>query len=234
MRKFSSRLSTLIDPVKRDNWLVIAQQSFARAVALETLCQFCATRNAVDGICSACEADLPWRMIPWNRHLPYVDDVFACFNFAYPVRQLIHRVKYGRDIACAALLGRLAATRLAVSNNVPNDAMIFPVPQTRRRMVRRGFNHAVEIALPIALEFSLHIEVVSVYKRKSGPAQSTLNAANRRKNMQGSFDFHERLKSNTAIIVDDVITTGATASAMAHTLRLAGAKRVVVWTIAAA
>jgi ComF family protein len=234
MRKNSLLLSSLVDPIKRDNWLVNAQRSLVRTVTLETRCLFCGSGGAEHGICSGCEADLPWRRIPWNKHLPYVDEVFACFNFAYPIRQLIHRIKYGRDIACAALLGRLAAQRLFERNSAPVDCAIFPVPQARRRIMRRGFNHAVEIALPLARQFYLPMDVVSIYKLKSGPAQSTLNAAQRRANIQGSFAFREHLKIHTAVIVDDVITTGATASAMAHTLRLAGAKRIVVWTIAAA
>ncbi|MFT4580616.1 MAG: ComF family protein [Gammaproteobacteria bacterium] len=231
---FSSLLSTLIDPIKCDNWLVTAQQSLTRAVEHETRCLFCAAAKAECGICSGCESDLPWRTTPWNRHLPYIDEVAACFNFGYPIRQLIHQVKFGRDIACAELLGRLAAAQLFERSDVPNDAVIFPVPQSRFRMMRRGFNHAVEIALPLARRFSLPVDVVSVYKLKSGPAQSTLNAADRRKNIQDSFAFRERLSIHTAVIVDDVITTGATVSAMAQSLRLAGAKRVVVWTIAAA
>jgi predicted amidophosphoribosyltransferase len=100
-------------------------------------------------------------------------------------------------------------------------------------MLTRGFNQTVELCLPEGRQLSLPVDVVSGYKRRSGLTQSKLNASTRRENTRGAFALRAPLNFEMAIIFDDVITTGATVSAMAQTLRLGGARRVDVWTIAA-
>jgi len=101
-------------------------------------------------------------------------------------------------------------------------------------MLVRGFNQAVEISLPIMRLFSLSLDVVSVYRPLPGTAQSSLDAKTRRKNIRGAFMVSGSITAETVIIIDDVITTGATVSAMAKTLKSAGAKTVLVWVVAAA
>jgi ComF family protein len=231
MRKMRSKSSTLVDRPKRYNWL-----SFVHCTEVPRLgsCWLCGSRSAVDGLCEGCTQDLPWRNMPWRKKLAHIDEVVACFNFAYPIRQLIHQVKFGRDIACARLLGRLAAGQFEHIDLHLDSAALYPVPLAHGRMLRRGFNQAVELCLPVRRHLYLPIDVVSVYKPRAGRAQSRLDAATRRKNIRGAFALHHPVNVDVAIIFDDVITTGATVSAMAQTLRLGGAKRVVVWVIAAA
>lgn len=135
----------------------------------------------------------------------------------------------------AKLLGELACYGLARSLYERFDTpLLCPVPLSRGRQLKRGFNQAVEIALPIAKQFHLPIDTVSTYKLKSASKQSLLNAAGRRANRRNAFAYHGSLSSKDVVIVDDVITTGATVRAMAANLRRAGAQRVSVWTLAAA
>ena len=222
------------DGLYHDNWSSFAQWMIASTVRRLSVCRLCGARAHHQEICTACRNDLPWRVSPWQKSLPHIDHVWAAFDFAYPIRQLIHRVKYGRDIACARLLGELLAERLLALGVVPRTGTLFPVPLARGRIWGRGFNQAVELCLPIIRYHKLLIDEVSVYKPLARKTQSTLDAQSRRANTRGAFQYRDSIRCETAIIVDDVLTTGATASAMARVLKQAGAKSVFVWVVAAA
>jgi len=185
-------------------------------------------------MCDGCCADLPWRDRPWRKQFAGIDAIVACFDFGYPIRELLHRAKYGRDIAIARLLGELFATRLRLLGHTPaRSVALFPVPMARGRLLVRGYNQAVAIAEPVSGLFSLPIDVVSVYKRRGLPPQSKLDAARRRTNIRDAFIARRRPRVESAIVIDDVITTGATVQAMARTLRAAGVRNVHVWALAA-
>ena len=232
--KYRTRLSTLADGEYHDNWLNSAQRMVDAAIGSNRECRLCHKQCGGEPLCRACTDDLPWRTEPWTKQLPLVDAVWVGFDFAYPVRQLIHRMKYGRDLACARILGELFAARLTGFVDVPSSAVLFPVPLARSRVLVRGFNQAVEISLPLRRALRLPIDVVSVHKRHTRKAQSTLDAVGRKANIRDAFKHRGQLKVDTAIIVDDVLTTGATVSAMARVLKNAGAKQVIACVLAAA
>lgn len=221
--------------LSRDNGLNIAQ-SLRRAASPRCRCVLCGDRAGMEAICAPCRADLPWRDKPWRKSFSGIDALEVCFDFGYPIRQLLHRAKYGRDIAVARLLGDLVAARLHESVRapaLPGSAALFPVPAARKRLLTRGYNQAVEIARPVSAMFSIPIDVVSVYKRRGLPPQSTLDAARRWANIRDAFACRRPPRVDVAIVFDDVITTGATVQAMARTLRAAGVGYVSVWALAA-
>lgn len=98
----------------------------------------------------------------------------------------------------------------------------------------RGFNQAVEIALPIGATLNLPIDTIAVHRLWVDQAQSTLSANARRLNMRRAFKVRGEIAHETAIVVDDVVTTGATLSAVARNLKSAGVKHVIAWVLAAA
>ena len=234
MIKFRLHSSRFYDSQNHDNWLDFSRSVIGSIARRVSVCRLCGSRSGQQELCAACKNDLPWRITPWQQHLPHIDGVWAAFDFAYPIRQLIHRVKYGRDIACARLLGELLAERLALAVDIPRTGTLFPVPLARGRMWARGFNQAMELCLPITHQHKLLIDEVSVYKPLARKTQSRLNAANRRANIRGAFQRKGLIRCETAIIVDDVLTTGATVSAVARVLKQAGAKSVFAWVVAAA
>lgn len=234
MMNYGSRPSTLVDERFRDNWTTITQRLFKSASCKNSVCRLCLAPTSEREICLACRGDLPWRSAPWTKRLPYIDGVWVGFQFAYPIRQLIHRTKYGRDIACARFLGELFAESLLRTASIPTSATLFPVPLARGRLLKRGFNQAVEISLPIMRSLHLPIDVVSVYKPQARKVQSTLDAVSRHANIRGAFIHRHQLNVDTAVIVDDVLTTGATVSAVARVLKAAGAKHVVACVLAVA
>ncbi len=232
--KYQIPLSTLDDGRDRDNWLISVQRVVDSVLGGAQECRLCRTPIDDQFLCQACIDDLPWRIAPWTRRLPQVDSVWVGFEFAYPIRQLIHRTKYSRDIASARMLGELWGIRLAGIVDVPQSAALFPVPLARSRMLIRGFNQAVEISLPLRRYLGVPLDVVSIYKPHARKTQSSLDAVGRKVNIRGAFKHRGRVAVDTAIIVDDVLTTGATVSAMARVLRSAGAKQVIACVVAAA
>lgn len=227
------RPSTLGDGLKRYNWMFFAQRCLGAALPHASVCCLCRSQAQSYGLCRACEAELPWRKTQSQRTPNHVDELWACFEFSYPMRALIHRMKFGKDIACARLLGELMAQRLAALDYVCTNTCLYPVPLGRRRMWVRGFNQAVEIALPIGATLNLPIDTFAVHRLRVDRVQSTLSAEARRSNMRRAFKVRGEITHQTAIVVDDVVTTGATLSAVARNLKSAGVKRVVAWVLAA-
>lgn len=232
--KAANQPSTLDDGLKRYNWLKLARSAWS-GIARRQRCVLCGARASEVALCGECVADLPWRERPWRLQLAAVDEVTVGFDFDYPVRQLLHRAKYGRDIAVARLLGQVFARHLAgVGESLIRPAALFPVPMARRRLLVRGYNQALEIAQAISVQLRVPISEVSVYKRRGLRPQSKLDAATRRTNVRDAFYCKQSPAVSTAVIVDDVVTTGATVQALARELRRVGVARVHVWALAAA
>ena len=159
-------------------------------------------------------------------------------NEAVPVSteikvELIHRLKYGRQVAIARILGTVLAHRLCERGRPVVDAIV-PVPLHAAREARRGYNQAGEIA-----RFAGEITGLPVLDRvalrlRATEEQAALPASVRRVNVSGAFEALAGCVPAAVAIVDDVMTTGATADALAQTLKRAGCRRVEAWAISRA
>jgi predicted amidophosphoribosyltransferase len=113
-------------------------------------------------------------------------------------------------------------------------AIIMPVPLSAARLRERGFNQAVEIARPLARALQLPLDVTSLVRTRETAAQSQLPWRARQANVRHAFACSADLSGKTVIVVDDVMTTGATLNAVARTLKDHGATSVVNWVAARA
>jgi predicted amidophosphoribosyltransferase len=134
MIKFRLQPSRFYDSQNCDNWLNFSRSTIGSTVRRVSVCRLCGSRSDQQEICAVCKNELPWRITPWQQHLPNLDGVWAAFDFAYPIRQITHRVKYGRDMACTRLLGELLTERLSLAVDIPRTGTLFPVPLARGRM----------------------------------------------------------------------------------------------------
>lgn len=161
----------------------------------------------------------------------------AGFVFDGPVRDAIHLLKYQGHFSIGAWLGQKMGEILKhVFHNRENkeEAFIVPVPLSPDRWRDREFNHSLALAVPVSKSFGFPIST-SVLQRTDGAApQVGLTPKERWSNVRGTFRV-KGLKSvigKKIILVDDVLTTGATSNECARVLKKAGAIHVEVWTLA--
>jgi ComF family protein len=158
------------------------------------------------------------------------------------LRSLIHLLKYDGMTPIAKRLGqRLAATVAALPIESGTEVMVVPVPLFRVKRRLRGFNHAERIATALAYELArtdkAHHWTMgrAVLRRlRATESQSRLSPQGRRRNLRGAFSVRDagRVRGRVVLLVDDIYTTGATASACSRVLLRSGAKAVWVATVA--
>lgn len=154
-----------------------------------------------------------------------------CFG-AYEdvLRELIHLFKYGRVRSLARPLGERLVSALPWDQRFD---VIVPVPLHWRRRLARGFNQANLLAGAVARRYGLPVSP-ALKRRRRTDSQAGLSNAKRRANVSGAFAVRrpEVVRGRRVLLVDDVMTTGATASACAAALKRAGAAYVAVLTLA--
>lgn len=148
------------------------------------------------------------------------------------LRKLIHLFKYGRIRPLARPLAAWLASALPLDQRFE---AVVPVPLHWRRRWERGFNQAALLARAVARRCGVP-SVRALRRRRATAAQAGLSHAGRRANVSGAFLARRdrRLAGRRVLLVDDVMTTGATASACAAALKRAGAAYVAVLTLARA
>ena len=191
-------------------------------------CVACSTR--VQGLpwCTDCHLDLPAWGNRKPRQLQHVDKVHIGYEFSYPLDKLIHIAKARGDFRLLVALGGLMPA-LRVSNS---RTMVYPVPIAKWQLLRRGFNQAAILAQEVCAGTATPVDEVSIYKHLFRPRQSSLDKAHRIRNARYLFGIKADTVARHAIIVDDVVTTGATVSAIAKILREHGAETVEVIALA--
>lgn len=188
-------------------------------------CDRCALR-VPEGVvrCGACLTDPP----PFERALAAVD-------YAYPWDGLITRFKFhaGLDLA-PALAQRLADA--AHARSLPGPTLLLPAPLSNARLKERGYNQAWELTRHLARAMQCRCDATLLLRVKDTPHQIALPLERRASNVHAAFAVEPRraaeLRGQTVTVVDDVMTTGATASEITRVLLQAGAAAVHVWVVA--
>jgi ComF family protein len=158
------------------------------------------------------------------------------------LRGLIHLLKYDGMQPIAKTLGRRLASVVAELPIDPGTRiLVVPVPLYRAKRRQRGFNHADRIANALVGELrctdKTHRWAITrgvLRRQRATDSQSRLSPEGRRRNLRGAFAVHDaaRVRDQVVLLVDDIYTTGATASACSRVLLRAGAKAVWVATVA--
>ena len=186
-------------------------------------CCICARLVATAGtLCDHCE-----------KNRPAFDRAFVPYRYEFPLVELIHRLKYGGQVAIARILGTVLAHRLAERGPQSVDAIV-PVPLHPSREARRGYNQAGEIARYAGEILGLPVADRMAMRLRATEEQAALPAIVRRLNVSGAFAIRAVTVPPAVAIIDDVLTTGSTVDALAQALRRAGCRRIEVWAVARA
>lgn len=223
---------------------VIATARRAVALLFETLlpadCLVCGAwlpLRQEGGVCPACWDRLPWRP---GRRAPRRGPLKALAwgaDYEGSFRSLIRIYKFEHFDALGKPLGRAAARRLRGSPHAPvGSPVVVPVPLHWTRRIRRGFNPAALLAAGLAEAIGLPFSPEALRRRRRGRRQVGLGRRERRRALAGVFVVPPRaarsIRGREVLLVDDVVTTGATLEACAEALRAAGARRVAGFALA--
>jgi ComF family protein len=160
------------------------------------------------------------------------------------MRAAIHALKYGRLHPAAQRLGHMLANAIAqLADEAPADLLVIPVPLHRIKYAQRGFNQSRSLAAQ-ALQFlrqshpqwRLTLAPSALMRLRATGSQAGLTPRQRRLNVRNAFSVSDpsQIAAQHILVVDDILTTGATARAAAQTLLKAGAASVWVATLARA
>jgi ComF family protein len=174
-------------------------------------CPVCALPTPGANICGAC-----------LKQAPHFDATQAVFCYEFPVDSLIQSLKYAHRLAGADFLGQA----LAQISTPHRPDLILPVPLAAARLAQRGFNQALEIARPLARALGAPLEIRHIHRRRDTTPQTSLPWKERAKYIRHAFECEIDLTGLTVLLVDDVMTTGATLDELARTLKAHGAARV--------
>jgi ComF family protein len=189
----------------------LCQRPFGEAVAS-------GAGEVSDAICAPCLA-----------HPPRHDGIAAGTLYNEASRKLVLAFKHGRRIALAPMLARMAAARLP---ELEGEWLIVPVPLHRWRLWRRGFNQSGLLAREIARLRGQRVLVDALVRRKPTRPLGGLGRAARAQVLSGAIAVNPRcrpqLRGARIVLVDDVMTSGATTDACVSALKRAGAERVTI------
>lgn len=228
---------------------------FARLVdaLLPPRCALCGLASGRRAVCAGCSADLPWlawpcvrcglplepgqsRCAPGDCELPPgspVTRLRAPLAYDFPVDRLVLRAKFGRSLPVCQALGELLVAGLgppAAAGGPP--PVVVPIPLHWQRQRTRGFNQAGEIARVVARATGWPLRPDVLRRPRPTREQSGLTAQARRRNLRRAFSVAGVVEGRAILLVDDVITTGATVEGAAAALAAAGAGAIEAWAVA--
>ena len=178
---------------------------------------------AAGSLCAACLAQAP----SWRR-------ARSVFRYGEASRRLVLAFKHGDRTDAAPAFG--AWMRRVAGELADPRALVAPVPLHRLRLLMRRYNQAALLAQAIATENHQCYAADLLLRRRATPSQGRMSAAERRRNVAGAFKVNPRwaaeLSGRTVLLIDDVMTTGATLEACTRALLRGGAGAVDVLTLA--
>lgn len=203
------------------------------------LCEACGSsiRSIRDSACQGCAKDYPGleRLICPNclRQKHFYESCYAVSIYEGSLRDLLQSFKFSRAEYLAFTLQRIfleGAKRL----DWEKIDLIVPVPLHRRKLKERGFNQSLVLAQALAASHGRKLLSRELIRTKYSQGQTLQDKKARLENIRGSFKVRrtEKIKDKRVLLVDDVLTTGATIQECARVLKEAGAKSVIVLVLA--
>ncbi len=208
-------------------------------------CLLCEATSGAHALCPACAADLPLldalhcavcaTPSPGGqtcgrclKQAPHFDSTAAHYRYAFPLDKLMHSYKYGHQLAVSRLFEE------ALAAPITGIDAIIAVPASPLHLRNRGFNPALELAKPLAKHAKIPLLLNAGTRPFDSPAQASLPWKERQANIKNAFACHADLSGKRILVIDDVMTTGATLNEFARTLKRHGAVYVANRVVARA
>ena len=190
-------------------------------------------REAETGLCHKCRQNTP-EVTQIKNHIPFVARSTALWYYKDDARKSLLRFKFYNRRGYAGTYGALLAMK--ISKDIPDFDLLSWIPIAPQRRRRRGYDQVQLIAQAVCAELDLPL-VPTLRKIRNAPPQSSIRSpAARKANILGAYtaENKEQLQGKRILLLDDILTTGATSSEAARTLLIAGAKEVYLATMATA
>jgi ComF family protein len=198
-----------------------------------------------DLICTACLFDLPYTDFHlfddnrvakqlWGRLPLNVAMAMLYFKKANRVQNLMHNLKYNNKTDLGVLLGKLLGDRLIEHEKYRSADLIMPVPLHKKKLRSRGYNQSYFIASGAAEILGITLSVTHLLRTEATESQTKKSRYTRYENMQSVFAIAnaEDLTGKHILLIDDVLTTGATLEACGNELLKNGAAKISIATLA--
>lgn len=225
-----------------------SDQNITAGRADSALCATCAALllPRLSGYCPTCgrlfpNADLPPApCADCLRQAPPWSGFYFFAGYEHLLQNLFVGFKFHGDLAAGRLLAKLLnfhispalAKDLAVAEQGVPGALVVPVPVHKKRLQERGFNQSLLLAEPLARGLRLSLAPQALWRTRLDPPQSSLDRKSRLAGPKGAFAAHARVKGREVVLVDDVMTTGATLREAVRILLEAGALGVRIVVLA--
>lgn len=227
------------------NRLIKSLQGFSATIWPHD-CFVCGVRSREGLVCEPCLAELPWlgdacpvcanpspgglRCGSCLRRVPHFDATLATFAYASPLREMVLSLKSGHGFG----LPRWFCEQLLASLDSCKPDLVVAMPLHANRLTERGFNPVMEVARVICRHKGWRLDRQGVLRDVDTPHQAGQGLRQRLRNVKGAFRCVSRLDGLHVLLVDDVMTSGATLNELARTVKLAGAARVTNLVLARA
>lgn len=224
-------LRNLLDPRQ---WPLPGGCWICRGWGRERLCRPCVERFVATGPrCVRCALPL---QAPLCGHclrdpLP-LQAVYAALDYQPPWDGLLHALKYGQALGLLPALAELLLARLARDEAPRAGVTLLPVPLHPRRLGERGYNQAALLAQALGQPLGLPVQLDALHRVVDTPTQTRLGRRERLANLRLAFALSGVVAGRHLVLVDDVMTTGATLATLAALLQREGAARVDAWVLA--
>ena len=196
--------------------------------------------------CKACDAALPYLDAPHCpvcalpipsgevcghclKAPPLFARTTAAFAYSFPLDKLVQAMKYGEKLVLANALAEKLALRIDKSD-LPD--CIIPMPLHPAKLRERGFNQSQLLAATVGRRLNLILPPNACQRVRDTPPQSALPWKERKKNVRNAFRCDIDLAGKRVALVDDVLTTGASLSALAEAVQRRGASEIQTWVVA--
>ncbi|MBP9721905.1 MAG: ComF family protein [Gammaproteobacteria bacterium] len=167
-------------------------------------------------------------------------DIKIAFSYIHPIDKIIQQFKYLGDLTKGRLLAELLLEYICNNLNSTNNyynftnlpEVIIPVPIYYTKLKQRGFNQSLVIAKYLSKKLSIPIDNNLIVKHQLSHPQMGLDQAGRISNLENTFCLNKKAYYKSAVIIDDVVTTGSTVAVIAQLLRKTKIKNISLWAVA--